>query len=210
MLPLYPHIPITKKHSNVEQHKVKLLLSLYGDQIQKVDSGVIASLISVAAKVLNVEVTVLACKRLNKHTSKIIKDAGKNLGTRWVVRNTEDWKTIAVEMCKHDLVIWTSWSDGLGIIPTLSLCMGTPVVSWQAKPMNEYLLGGRNAILVNCEYQEDWVGMPIVTPNYKEFTRVLTWLVNNPQGMSELRRHTHEGLEENKQRFNKVWDEVLS
>lgn len=196
-----PPLPITKKTRNAEYDKTKLFMSLYGSQLRRCDMAAVVILGNVVRDNPHVYVTVSASKGLARPVVLRLKELGESFGARWKVKLDEPWSAHVLEMGRSDLTVWPARWDGYGQIGLSSLHMGTPVVSWDAYPFKEHLSQGRNAILVSCDVETDWRGVDFVRPNYREFERILNWLVTDKEALTELRRHTHEKLEENKALF---------
>lgn len=189
--------------------KIRLFLSLYGLQLGRVDLASFFVLSSILKDVPNLHVTVGCSKGLAPFTKRDLIQLHKRFGPRWMNLWDCPWYEQAVQMGEHDLTIWPARWDGFGIVGSTSLAMGTPVVSWDVTPINEYLSAGRNSLLVPCDVEYNWLGMPKVKPDYEEFNRILRWLVSRPQDIAELRRHTAEKLESRRVDFRKGWDVVL-
>jgi glycosyltransferase involved in cell wall biosynthesis len=209
VLPWYCHFPVTNKDSNTTVGKIRLFLSLYGNQRRHVDLASLGLLANVVRDFDKVEVTVAGSRGLSKYARKELRVYKKQLGTRFTVLDDCSWREQALLMGKHDLTVWPTLTDGFGLVGLTSLHMGTPVIAWDMNPINEHLALGRNAILVPGELDYNWLGVPRIKPDYAEFNRILRWLLDKPKELAELRRHTHERLAERKQEFEKGWEAIL-
>jgi hypothetical protein len=202
-------LPVTRKTQNDSPGMIKLFLSLYGAQRNRVDQAALMMLADVVRDREDVAVTIADSKGLTPVTMKSLKRHSKAFGARWRVLPNADWHEHTIEMARHDITIWPARSDGFGLIGKTSLHVGTPVLAWDVAPMSEHLLAGRNAILVSCDLTYDWLGVPTVSPDYAEFDRILRWLLATPEALAELRRHTHEKLAEQQATCRKGWDAIL-
>lgn len=209
VLPYYCGLPVTRKSSNVSTEYTSLYLSLYGNQLRCVDLSAIFLLADIVKDNPKVKVTIAACKGLAPMTIRNLKRFSKKLGNRWNVLFNCPWNQQVIEMGKHDLTVWPARWDGIGLVGSTSLHMGTPVIAWDITPTSEHLSTGRNSLLVACDVEYNWLGVSKVIPDYDEFDRVLRWLLGQPDALAELRQHTHERLEDRKTEFKKGWNTLL-
>ena len=209
VLPYDSGLPITYKQSNVSPGEIHLFISLYGAQLRRVPLSAIIMLSEIVRDMPNVHVTIACSKGLALYTKQELATFEHMYGKRWNVLHDCPWYKQAVLMGDHDLVVWPTQMDGLGIVGSTALSVGTPVIAWDAPPMNEFLSAGRNAILVSCEVTYNWLGMPVVKPNYVEFDRTLRWLLHEPSALNTLRKYTAERLTTRRQDYEKGWNVVL-
>lgn len=209
VIPWYCGFPVTNKTSNRMPDKIRLFMSLYGNQRRHVDLSAILLLASVASDYEKVDVTIVGSRSLSGLTRRKLRTYKKLFGSRWTIIDDCPWREQALLMGQHDLTVWPTKVDGFGLIGLTSLHMGTPVISWDMNPINEHLALGRNSLLVPGDLDYNWLGVQQVKPNYKEFDRILRWILDKPKELGELRRHTHERLAERKDEFEKGWDAVL-
>lgn len=209
VLPFDSGIPITSKPACDADGFIRLFISLYGSQLRRIDVSAIIMLANILRDTPNVAITIGCCKGLAKYTSQTLKDVQRKYPKRWNVLWDCPWASQVIEMGMHDLTVWPARWDGFGLVGISSLMMGTPVIAWNVIPMNEHLIAGRNAVLVETESEPNWLGMPLVQPDYNEFDRVLRWVLDRPEVLAELKRHTAEGLESRRDDFRKGWNAVL-
>ena len=113
-------------------------------------------------------------------------------------------------MLHADLTVWPTLFDGFCTVGVTSLALGTPVVSWHAPPMNEFLHDGVNAALVPCDHESNWLGVIKVKPDYEEFEKTLRRLVRNEDNiLSRLRKQTADGFDRRRFDFESAWAAVL-
>lgn len=208
-LPYDPYLPITKKYTNNECDKLKLFICLYGSQLRRLDLASVLMLAEILEKYDHVHVTIAAANGVSTRVLKILNSLKEMFDERWQVLVHKTWSEVTMMIGNHDLTIWPTGFDGIGIVGLTSLYMGTPVVAWNAAPMNEYLIEGRNSVLVKCETETNWLGMPIVKPDTDEFVKTLSWLIEHPESIAELRKHTYEKLFERRKEANKGWNIIL-
>jgi glycosyltransferase involved in cell wall biosynthesis len=198
-----------KSDSSRGDGRIRLFLSLYGTQLHRVDLSAILILAGLVNDFANVDVTVACSKGLALYMLRELKWLRKRHQDRW--RNLWDcpWNEQVIEMAEHDLTVWPAKWDGFGLVGSTSLAMGTPVISWDVNPINEHLSSGRNSILVSCDVEYNWLGVPHVKPDYEEFDYVLRWLLQEPNALTELTKRTSAQLDERREDGSKGWDAIL-
>jgi glycosyltransferase involved in cell wall biosynthesis len=209
VMPYDSGLPHTRKTTNDTNDCVKLFMSLYGTQLGRIDLQAIFMLDEIVSTNPKVCVTIACCKGLAKHTTQELKRIAKKHPDRWTFLPDKSWDDHAVLMGQHDLTVWPAKFDGMGIVGITSLAMGTPVIAWDVMPVNEYLTAGRNALLIGCGVEYTWLGVPVVKPDYVEFERVLRWLIDRPDALSELRKHTKERISHQTDDFKEGWEAIL-
>jgi glycosyltransferase involved in cell wall biosynthesis len=209
VLPFDCGYPITKKRTVVEPDKINVCLPLYGSTVRRAGLAVVRLLADVVRDHKNVCVKVVYSSGLAPHTTAALNSFVDTYKSRWDVVQTQKWHEHQQIIGDSDLTIWPTQWDGLGLVGLASLHAGTPVFAWDAAPMNEHLANGRNAVLVSCGVEYDWLGVPHVVPDYAEFDRILRWLLDSPSSLAELRSHTHERLYEWVSEFHKGLEVLL-
>lgn len=209
VLPYDCGLPITKKLTKSALAPTKLFISLYGSQLKRVDLTVIFILSNMVRNNNNVHVTIACSTGLSLRTRKVLKQYKKEFGIRWDVRYKCSWSEQEIEMAKHDLVIWPAKWDGFGVVGNTALSMGTPVLGWDNYPVSEHLSAGRNSLLVPCEKETDWLGMPIVVPAYEDFAKILQCAINDKVALQMLSRHTHERVAKTQEDFRNTLESLL-
>lgn len=209
VIPYNANLPITHKLGTVEPGKIRLFMSLYGSQLKRVELSAVLMLADICNEFKHVFITIACSKGLAPYTIRDLKSYSKEFTDRWTVHHDCPWHKQVILMGESDLTVWPAKYDGLGLIGLSSLHMGTPVIAWDVPPMNEHLSPGANAILVSCELDHNWLGVPQAVPDYEQFIRSLRWLINRPEVLADLRKQTHDHLESHTKAFNEGWDLFL-
>ncbi len=208
LLPYDCGLPITKK-LNKTSSSTKLFLSLYGSQLKRIDLTIVYILSSIIRNNPHVSVTIACSTGLSLHTRKVLKRYSKEFGDKWNVKYRTEWANQEIEMINHDLVVWPARWDGFGVVGNTALSMGVPVLAWDVPPISEHLIAGRNAILVPCEKEKDWLGMPVVQPDYAGFAKILQAAVNDKAALQSLSKNTHERVAKIHDEFRNTLESLL-
>ncbi len=178
-LPYSPALPIIKKQDLIESKKVKLFISLYGNQLKNTEIAALQLLGGLARKYKHVSVTVAYCTKLSKQANKVCNKFRKDLGPRFKLKRICDWKEHIKELAEHDLTIIAAKKDNFGISGLTSLHYGTPIVCWKVEGYTDYI--NRNGILIDCETILDEDEIQVAIPNYDKLRAMLQTIVNEPK-----------------------------
>jgi glycosyltransferase involved in cell wall biosynthesis len=209
VLPYKCGYPIIKRKDLIEPGKLHICMSLYGNQLKRIDLASVLLFADIVKDFKHVFMEIICSKGLSPITVRELNRFQKKLRERWKLTAGATWWDHAQGMARADLTIWPAKWDGMGLAGLTSLHMGTPVIAWDVPPMSEYLSAGRNALLVSCGTEPNWMGIPHALPNHAEFDRVVRWLIGNPAMLKELQQRTHEKLEEFDGEFERGLDNIL-
>jgi glycosyltransferase involved in cell wall biosynthesis len=107
----------------------------------------------------------------------------------------------------HDLMLWPTCREGLGLIGLESVYHGTPVVSFNVPPLHEFLINGINSVLSNHSVGSSFEGIPeIHQPSYESFRESLLVAIQNIDRLTET---TSLPCYSRINTFNKQWDQFL-
>lgn len=130
-------------------------------------------------------------------------------GTVTVVEDHTGWNCTPLVYGRHDLVVNPSEILGFGMTVLESLCMGTPVVAYDASPTNEVIKPTVNGILMPCELTFTDRMVPFVRPDWDQLRQVVVNLLNDRTGIADLRRNSRLNLQTRRERFVAEWTNIL-
>ncbi len=111
---------------------------------------------------------------------------------------------------RSDLVVWASEFEGMATVGLDAVSMGTPVIAYDVAPQNEFLHDRKNAVLVPCDLEYNWLGVPTVKQNLEEFESHLVALVGQPKTLSDMRRFTRYGMATRREKFTAGWKKAMA
>jgi glycosyltransferase involved in cell wall biosynthesis len=208
VVPWDPLLPITQKPT-MSRSCVKLFLSVYGSQLHRVGLGSVLSVSRILHTCPHVHATIACSKGLSALTKREFHVLQRSHSDRLRVIYDCPWHEQVLLMTQHDLTVWPSMVDGIGLVGLTSLYMGTPVFAFDIAPVNEVLTSGANAMLVSCKKELDWVGVPHVVPDNRRFEHALRELCKNTKLLRDLTSRTHATLEENRRSFTSGFNRLL-
>lgn len=200
VIPWDPLLPITRKRSR-SMTTVRLFMSIYGTQLHRIGLGSVLSLSRVMNTCPHVTATIACSKGLSNFTRREFRALQRSHGERLQVLSDCPWHEQVLLMANHDLTVWPTMVDGLGIVGLTSLYMGTPVLSLDIPPVNELLTGGVNSILVPCKKELDWMGVAHTIPDHRRVETALRETCCNQKLLKDLTAQTHSTLLANRRAF---------
>lgn len=208
-LPWIARLPICK-HSCLRAHpNVKVLFPLYDSQPQRADQAVFTLMERVLADVKQAYVTVAVGHRWSLSSRSILKQLSKRFGKRFIVVKLPTQAERLALFADSDLTVWASRFESFGHVGLQSIFMGTPVISWDMRPQNEFLVGWKNSVLVSCKTKDNWLGVPEVTSGYEEFGDTLISTLRDKALLAKMKQHTDHGLEARVAQFEEGWKELI-
>jgi glycosyltransferase involved in cell wall biosynthesis len=119
------------------------------------------------------------------------------------------WEKHHLLFGQHDLVVWPTLFEDVGLIGLGSIYMGTPVLAFDMPLIGEYLKDGVNGVLVPCDLDYRWPGAAQVTPNYRVFGEYLESMLDRPEYLTKLRQSVHTGVQSRRDTFFTRWQKLL-
>jgi len=110
----------------------------------------------------------------------------------------------------HDLTIWPTLTENVGLVGLCSIYMGTPVIAFDHPLVGEIVSDGKNGILVPCNLSYNWLEVPCVDPDYSLFGDYLVQVVSDVELLTRLRRTTANGLQRRRKQFQSFWRGMFS
>lgn len=208
VVPWDPLLPITRKQA-VPRNEVRLFLSIYGSQLHRVGLGSVLSVSRVMNTCAHVRATIACSKGLSNYTRREFRALQRAHGDKLQIVYDCPWTEQILLMARHDLTVWPTMVDGVGLVGLTSLYMGTPVISFDVSPVNEVLTGGVNSVLVPCKKEQDWLGVPHAAPDHRRFEHSLREVCKSQKLLRELTSRTHLTLEENRREFTNGFARLL-
>lgn len=122
--------------------------------------------------------------------------------------NEADWNSQRLILSKADLHVLPVTNTNHGLSAIMSLFMGTPVVTFDLPPANEYL-NKANSALVPCQIQYLSDGIAQIVPDLLRLDIAVQKLATQPELLGSLKKHTADDTSDRKQLFKNAWQEVF-
>lgn len=120
-----------------------------------------------------------------------------------------DWDTQRMLYSWNDLTLLPTLRGGHGSAIVISLLSGTPVITFDVPPANEYL-SKENGILAPCQVEYNKEGLARMIPDLQRYETCITKALQQKNTLSKLKKHTSDWSEERRKLFKDGWLDVLS
>jgi len=208
MMPWDVPVPITRRE-NGEPHKdLCAYFPMYDSQPQRLDQAVFSLMHKVLEETDNTNVMVACGRKWSLSSRRIVKELRKQFGGRIVLVLRPNILQRLTLFARADLTVWAPRFESFGLIGLSSLCMGTPVISWDVQPQSEFLKGWKNSVMVPAVTEENWLGVPEVKSGYTAFGDLLISTLRDKSLIAKMKNHTDHGLSNRRRQFEAGWGEL--
>jgi len=208
LLPWDVQLPITKPQKFREPEMV--YMPLHDSQAAKITLMVFNVLHAILTHMPKVSVTLTGGARWSLKSLRAVNALRRHHGSRiQFIRKPDACRRLQL-LTEADVMLWPACYENFGIIGLEAITMGVPVLAWEIPPMTEFLRHNHNAVLVPCDVQYNWLGVPCVHPDYDAFGRAALSLLQNPQLLATIRATSRKGLQARKDQFMQMWTKLTS
>lgn len=208
LMPWDVPIPHTRRDTNEPHKQLCVYFPMYDSQPQRVDQAIFRLMRKVLSEADDTNVLVACGRSWSLSSRRIIKSLRKDFGGRVVLALHPHILHRMLLFARADLTVWAPRFESFGLIGLGSLCMGSPVISWDIRPQNEFLKGWKNSVLVPAKTKENWLGVPEVVGGYNEFSDMLVSTLRDKALIAKMKTNALSGLEQRRQQFEAGWDQL--
>jgi len=187
-LPYDPGVPATT-HKPFNQDKIHFFFPLAAMQARRRNAETLKIMGRLMQRYPNLHLTASTLQQKSNITEDLLRLSLAFKERVTVHTNLSHAKHLA-QYSQHDLTLWPTEQEGLGIIGSESIQSGTPVLALDIPPLNEYLTKDKDAILLPCEVKQNWFGVPTGKFNPESFESALQGLIEQPRKLQELLQTT--------------------
>lgn len=209
-IPFDVGLPLSKKQTNVNARKIRLLLPWFDRNARCATSEFLGFLGYLIERMEEPVLTVAVnSSRFGPAVARFFTRLGaRTSGRVSLVRNVPLIKRAQL-YANADLTIWPAECDNYGFCGLTSLASGTPVLSLAAPPQTDYLFQDVNSALVKTKVEYDDNGVPHAIPDYERFIAALQDLVAEPHYINMLQKKVSYNLPARKEAFEAGWRKLL-
>lgn len=209
LMPWDVPIPITKKITGDSPHSdLVAYFPMYDSQPHRIDQAIFKVMDRILAEVDNASILISIGRGWSMSSRKLMKALRKQYPGRVVIEPQPNMLKRILLFSRADITVWAPKFESFGLVGLTSLCMGTPVISWDVRPQREFLSPWKNSVLIPARTEENWLGVPEVKSGYGEFSDMLISSLKDKGLIATLKCGTSEGLEERRREFEAGWKEV--
>jgi len=208
MMPWDVPVALTKQPEHFRRH-VTAYFPLYDSQPERSDCAVFDMMEKALSEVPDSCVLIACGRKWSLASRKAVKRLRSLYGPRTVAVIRPNMLQRLLLFARADVTVWAPRFESFGIVGLNSICMGTPVLSWDVRPQNEFLKPWKNAMLVPCKTDKNWIGVPEVVGGYGDFGECLIALLRDKALLARMKSTVLTGMESRKQQFLAGWEELL-
>jgi len=210
VMPWDVSVPITSRSGiPAKRTGVCAYFPLYDSQPNRSDQAVFRLMRKALMEVKDATVMVGCGQCWSISSRRLIKQLLRDFGDRVELVRQPNILQRLILFAKADLTVWLPRFESFAMIGLTSLCMGTPVLSWDVRPQNEYLVAWKNAVLAPCKTNMNWLGVPEVMDGYAECSDMLVAALQDKALLAKLRQSATTGLVSRREQFTAGWVELL-
>jgi len=206
LLPWDVPVPFTRARERVEPRQVWAYFPMYDTQPKRLDQAVFKLMYRILVEVPHANIRVACGQSWSLLSRRILKALRKDFGDRVDVVSHPNLMQRLLLFARSDLTVWMPRFESFALIGLTSLCMGTPVISWDMRPQNEFLRAWKNAVLVPVRTAENWLGVPEIQGGYGDFSELLIATLRDKPLLAKMRAQALSGLESRRKQFEVGWN----
>lgn len=190
--------------------KPRLLLPLWDGNARRTEMTAIDIIGRALYRDSQVEATIVYnSSTIRAAGVKKLKDLQKWFQPRLVIRKGVHPTERPLLFQEHDLTLWPSHWESLGLTGLTSIAMGTPVMGFNFRPTNE-ILSESNGVPVRCSGERvNDLGLPCAIPDYEMMDELLHQAVKDPAYIRQLQTTVLDGAEQRRAGFERQLDRVF-
>lgn len=204
-----PGLPFTLKNDMQHPERIKLLLPLFDHYPRVIDAACPKLLQRLMEYIDCVDLTVpFTPAQLSAAGLRQLKAFSRSFPGRVTLLKSVPLQRRPLLYAQHDLTIWPTLAENIGLVGLTSIAMGTPVLAFNYPPLSEFL-SVKNSVLVPCSGQPESLGRPRIAPDFAAFEQAASQLLHDRQYLGKLQQTVHHNLENRRNIFNDVWMRAL-
>jgi hypothetical protein len=202
-------LPVTRKEGLRHEGRVYVLAALFDDVINCLNTTFIDEIARILKACPNAYFTLAYCaSRMARPAMNRFRGLATSFGERCQLAAGVALRDRPLLYARHDVTLWPTVATDIGCVGLDSLTMGTPVVTWQCPPVDEFLRPD-NAILVSCDVEHSEQGVPSSDGNCYRLGIALQQLIENPPWIVTMQKHTAAKLEARRGEFVRFWAKLF-
>jgi len=201
--------PICKKPSNHVVDPLRVLLPWWDGNVRRVDPGILPLLEKRLQQHRNLHLTVAySSGTLPSAFSRALRRLSRWYPERLQLRKGLDLYQRLKLFRDHDLTLWCTLHESLGLVGLTSINMGTPIIGFNLRPLAE-ILTADNSCSVNCIEQMNESGAVCAAPNYAGLDDALYRMLRSPGFVRGLQTTICADARQRKEKFDHLLASVL-
>lgn len=201
--------PVCKKPPNHLVEPLHVLLPWWDGNIRRIDPGILPLLEKRLQQHKNLRVTVAySSSTLPSVFSRYLRRLRRWYPNKLRLAKGLDQFDRLQLFQNHDLTLWCTLHESLGLIGLTSINMGTPIVGFNLRPLAE-ILTADNSCSVDCVESINEAGAVCAAPNYAGLDDALYRMLRSPGYVRGLQNTICDDARQRKKKFDHLLASVL-
>ena len=210
LIPFDVGLPVIKKTAAVNERRIKILLPWFDRNARCANSQFLALLGYLLPKMPDAELTVaITSCRFAPCVAKFFQKLGQKTDSRVKLVRNVPLKNRPAMYTEHDLTLLPAECDNYGVCGLTSINCGTPILSFNLSPQNDYVYPNTNGMLVKTTIDYDDNGVPHAAPDYEELVTALQAFIAEPWHIDDLNKKINYNLAARRKSFELGWQTIL-
>jgi hypothetical protein len=198
-------VPAPPCQPNLLRKGLTVHFPLYDSQPSRADQVVFHFMERVLQEFGEARVSVACGHKWSRSSRSLLKRLKRDYNNRLITYAAPDPYERLALFAKADLTVWAPRFESFALIGLASLAMCTPVISWDIQPQTEYLQAWKNSVLVPCETNHNWLGIPEIVSGYPQFEEQLLATLHDRALLAKLKSSANNGLDTRRANFDTAW-----
>jgi hypothetical protein len=206
-IPWSPRLPITVRPPLDEGQRPSLHFPLH-DARREHD----AATVDMIERILRHGVAADVHVSLNGRSGEVVRRLERRARehTNLTLARCTDFELFLLALGAHDLTVLVGVGDAFGMTALCSLHAGTPVVAFDAPPLDELVISGKHGVLVPGAVTHAPPGGAVPgIRDYAQFEVTLARVLEQHKHLAALRANCSVGLAVRAARFEQMWGSIL-
>lgn len=204
-VPWCPGTPLTSRAGLRSDGCVHALVAMFDQAPKYVETTFIDELVRILDALPCVHFTLAyASSQMKGHSLNRLRGLHKRYGDRFALARGVAVRNRPLLYARHDVTLWPSCSEDIGLVGLESLSMGTPVLGWKVPPFDEFLTCD-GAQLVSCTVHQSPIGVCSAEGNFYKFGVAAQQLLSDPARIVKMQQACYPVLKTRQQEFVEFW-----
>ena len=204
--------PITN-NERVNSSKLKIIAACPGYQIKRVDYNKLFDALNEAMEACpSIDLDFLYSAKVASQVKVNLKKHEKTFSggnTLSLIDDPTGWSEgpLAYSLC--DAVFWPAQLESFGYVGLEAMTVGTPVITYNHCPMNEFISDRVNGVLMPCDTKQTELGVTYVEHSHRKIVETFKLINNDPGIIHSMKNTSHELVAKHKEDFPKFWENAV-
>jgi hypothetical protein len=203
--------PMFKKPSSYVPENPRIIMPLYDGVARRIET----TALDIAARALHFHPNASFTFAYNSSTlaspgKRRIKEIRRMFPDRVTVLQGVSPPNRPLLFSQHDITFWPTTWESTCMVGLLSTTMGTPVITFNYRPVDEFFVDDVHGVLVETQESQNAIGLPRAAPDYTLMDEMLHHLLMDTDSLRALQQSVLKGICARRSTFHENFSRVLA